>query len=223
MNLYKLLQSLDELLFEVMGWLLFYPITLWSVLRHPIATAAIAEREAGAAGEGRYDDMLSPPLFLLLTLILSHGVELTLFGESPLVADTDGLAVLVSDNGSLLLFRLFAFSIFPVITAGWLLRWQGGKITRGALERPFFAQCYLAAPYALVSSIAALVARGDHSRAALLIEVAAMAVYLWIQSAWFARHLQIGRWRALIPAVTAYIICLVALTLLATLMGANGR
>lgn len=103
MNLYKLLQSLDELLFEVMGWLLFYPITLWRVLRHPIATAAIAEREADAAAEGRYDDMLSPPLFLLLTLILSHGVELTLFGESPLVADTDGLAVLVSDNGSLLL------------------------------------------------------------------------------------------------------------------------
>ena len=35
MNFFNLLQSLDELLYEVMSWLVFYPMTLWRVLVRP--------------------------------------------------------------------------------------------------------------------------------------------------------------------------------------------
>lgn len=31
----NLLKSLDDLLFEIMGWLVFYPFTFWRTLRHP--------------------------------------------------------------------------------------------------------------------------------------------------------------------------------------------
>jgi hypothetical protein len=36
MEFLKFIRSLEELLYEVMTWLLFYPRTLWRVLRHPI-------------------------------------------------------------------------------------------------------------------------------------------------------------------------------------------
>lgn len=32
----KWLNSLDELLYEVMSWLLFFPITLWRATFHPL-------------------------------------------------------------------------------------------------------------------------------------------------------------------------------------------
>jgi hypothetical protein len=43
MNFVQWLNSLDELLYEVRSWLVFYPITLWRVLRHPLATMHCAE------------------------------------------------------------------------------------------------------------------------------------------------------------------------------------
>ena len=36
MNFLKLIQSLDELLYEIMSWLIFYPVTLWRALTRPL-------------------------------------------------------------------------------------------------------------------------------------------------------------------------------------------
>ena len=44
MEFLKFIRSLEELLYEVMTWMLFYPRTLWRVLRRPLALAAQAER-----------------------------------------------------------------------------------------------------------------------------------------------------------------------------------
>jgi hypothetical protein len=38
MDFFKLLQSLDELLYEIMSWLIFYPITLWRAVTRPRVT-----------------------------------------------------------------------------------------------------------------------------------------------------------------------------------------
>ena len=37
MNFMAWLSSFDELIYEVMSWILFLPITLWRTLRHPWA------------------------------------------------------------------------------------------------------------------------------------------------------------------------------------------
>ena len=38
MNVLTILRSVEELLYEVMSWLLFYPRTLFMTLRHPLRT-----------------------------------------------------------------------------------------------------------------------------------------------------------------------------------------
>ena len=38
MNVLTILRSVEELLYEVMSWLLFYPRTLWTTLTRPLAT-----------------------------------------------------------------------------------------------------------------------------------------------------------------------------------------
>ena len=78
MDFLKLIRQLDELLYEVMSWLVFYPVTLWRALRHPSKMMDYSDAELGDPAERQYTDTLSPPLFLLLTLVLSHALELSL-------------------------------------------------------------------------------------------------------------------------------------------------
>ena len=52
----KLLKSLEELLYELVSWLLFYPITMWRSVLKPLNMMRYADTE------------------LLITLLLSQGL-----------------------------------------------------------------------------------------------------------------------------------------------------
>ncbi len=71
MNFFNLLQSLDELLYEVMSWLVFYPITLWRTLVHPLQDDGLFGRASSGDAErpAIYRYARARRLFLLLTLI----------------------------------------------------------------------------------------------------------------------------------------------------------
>ena len=45
MDFLKLIRSFEDLLFEVLTWLIFYPRTLWLTLRRPLTMAAYVEHE----------------------------------------------------------------------------------------------------------------------------------------------------------------------------------
>ena len=155
MHFFQFLKSLDALLFEVTSWLVFYPVTLWRTLRHPAAMMDYAASELKQPPEDQYDDSVSPPIMLLLTVVLAHGLEIALIGESKLIAETRGFAGLISDDTSLILLRLVAFAAFPLLTAVQTVRGLRKRLTRATLEPHFFAQCYATAPFALLTSLAA--------------------------------------------------------------------
>ena len=46
MDFMKIIESLDEALYTVMGWLVFYPLTLWRALVRPLVRARL---QAGLA------------------------------------------------------------------------------------------------------------------------------------------------------------------------------
>ncbi len=75
MNFTQLLKSLDDLLYEVVSLLVFYPVTMWRALRPPLRMMDYSDTELGDREEKQYADTLSPPLFLLLSLIISHVVS----------------------------------------------------------------------------------------------------------------------------------------------------
>ncbi len=138
MNFMQLLKSLDDLLYEVMSWLVFYPVTMWRALTRPLKMMDYSDAELGDRVEEQYTDTLSPPLFLLLSLIISHLVELASIGGQPaLVSEYRGLAGPVDDDTSLLILRLLMFSIFPLIMATRLVRKQRIGLTRDTLRPPF--------------------------------------------------------------------------------------
>ena len=47
MDFMRILQSLEEFLYEVMSWLVFYPRALWRTIGHPVAVAVYADSSCG--------------------------------------------------------------------------------------------------------------------------------------------------------------------------------
>jgi hypothetical protein len=41
----KLLRSVEDLLFEVLTWIIYYPRTLWMVMRHPLQMIDYSDHE----------------------------------------------------------------------------------------------------------------------------------------------------------------------------------
>lgn len=221
MNFMQFLKSLDDLLYEVMSWVVFYPVTFWGTLRRPWAMMDYADAQLDLPESDQYGETLSPPLFLLLTLLLSHAIELTLVGESSLIASKHGLAALISDDTSLLLMRLLVFSIFPLIMAVRLVRCRRERLTRDTLRQPFYAQCYLAGPFALLIGLSGLVTQ-MHWHGADLAGLGLMAAaFLWyggLQVRWFARKLDVPLWRGFLTASHGMVESVIAIALLAPLL-----
>ena len=220
MNFFNLLQSLDELLYEVMSWLVFYPMTLWRTLVRPLQMMDYSDIEQGDAEDQQYTDTLSPPLFLLLSLILVHAAELALVGNDAVVASKVGLSALVSTNTDLIMLRIVLYSLFPVLMATRLVRARRLRVDRGTLRAPFYSQCYVAALLAIMLGSAVILIKLAQEWALIAGSALAIFGFLWfglLQTAWFNQHLKCGRLRAFGHASRAMLESLIAMLLLSSL------
>ncbi|HUH24223.1 MAG TPA: hypothetical protein VLZ51_09205, partial [Brevundimonas sp.] len=127
MNVLTILRSVEELLYEVISWLLFYPRTLWMTVTRPLRTMRYSDSEQRDRPEQQYLETLSPPLFLVLSILLAHGAELA-FGLD-VEQGTSALGRLVTGNEqALLAFRALLFSLYAVIFAWLALRLTGKRV-----------------------------------------------------------------------------------------------
>ena len=69
------LKSFEVLLYEVMSWLVFYPRTMWRSIRHPLSLMERTEDELKLTPAEQFRDVVSPPIFLLLTVVAANGIE----------------------------------------------------------------------------------------------------------------------------------------------------
>lgn len=208
MNLFSVLKSLDELLYEVMSWLVFFPITLWRIIRHPLDMMNYSDVEQQDAESDQYTDTLSPPLFLLLALIISHALEIALVGENGLITSKHGLASLISNDTNLIALRIVLFSLFPLAMSARLVRGLRLRLDRDTLKAPFYSQCYAAALFALGTGLATLLI-SQHERnillAGLALQIVVLAWYGILQTLWFSRHLRVGKLRGFAQASWAMV------------------
>ena len=198
MNLFSVLKSLDELLYEVMSWLVFFPITLWRIIRHPLDMMNYSDVEQQDIESDQYTDTLSPPLFLLLALIISHALEIALVGQNMLIASKHGLAAFISNDTNLIALRIVVFSLFPLAMAVRLVRGLHLRLDRETLKAPFYSQCYAAPLFALGTGLATLLI-SQHDTAiqltGLALQIVVLAWYGILQTLWFSRHLRVGKLR----------------------------
>jgi hypothetical protein len=198
MDLLRLIKSLEEFVYEVAVWLLFYPRTMWRVLRHPEQLAARADAELSEDIDEQFVDVVTPPMFLLLSLLLAHAIEIAMRVPVPHIDSPLGKQVFASDT-NLLIFRVIAFSLFPLLMSSGLLRRQHRVVDRNTLRRPFYAQCFFTAPLAVFTSLALILMRssiGAIEIAGFVLWPTTVMWYLVVEANWFQARLPVGGLRA---------------------------
>lgn len=181
MDLMNLLRSVEALLYEIVSWLVFYPLTLWRCVVRPVEMAIYAEKELTDPPDQQFEGALSPPLFLFLTLLLAHGLQAT-FGTSQ--AEIQGV---LADLRSGLLFQAVIFSLFPLLFAIQRVKQNGQDITRSSLRPAFYGQCYMVVPFALSVEIALVVFQTSRISGAVILLVA-IVWYLACLTRWSTYH-----------------------------------
>src|SRR6476469_1192124 len=124
-----------------MSWLVFYPRTFWRSSRHPLQIMKRTETELKLPPEEQFRDVVSPPIFLLLTVIAANAFDVAIVGSSPFIDNGIGFSAMITDNTSLILFRLVAFAMLPVIAGAFALAVMRRPVGRDTLQPLFYAQC----------------------------------------------------------------------------------
>ena len=199
MNVLTILRSVEELLYEVISWLLFYPLTLWKTLCRPLTMMEYSDREQRDKPEKQYLETLSPPLFLVLSSLLAHAVEIGVGlgdGEASSVLGR----FLLQNEQTLLGFRALIFSLPGLIFAWLALKLNRKRVDRESLRAPFFAQCYLSGTTAILTSLGSSGIRYPSEAATLaglFVIVAITAWYLAVQWRWLRQETPAGTVQAL--------------------------
>ncbi|MEO7680849.1 MAG: hypothetical protein ABIS14_09185 [Sphingomonas sp.] len=225
MDFMKWLNSFGELLYEVMSWLIFYPITLWRTMRHPVQMMGYADKELRDRADEQFTDTLNPPLFLILSLLLTQAIDTALGGgTNPIVAQKTGLAGFITDDTTLLALRLIIFAMFPLMMSARQLRAKNVKLTRLRLKAPFYAQCYACAPFALVLGLGVSIGHTAIPGAdvvSLVLIAASLLAYLGAEAVWFSRYLEQSLMRGALNAFRAFVEATLAALALALLFVAR--
>ncbi|PZM17190.1 permease [Rhizobium tubonense] len=218
MDFMRLLKSFEEFLYEIASWIVFYPITMWRTLRHPSAMMRYADIELLDNEADQYIDTLSPPLFLLVTLVIAHSLELSLLPKETSVVLPSFLA---SADANLVIFREISYSLFPLFMASKLLRKSRTSLDRRTLRPPFYSQCYVAAPFALGINIATILVRmgGDVLiPTGLAVFLLVLVWYVTIQTRWFRADLGVSTTKAAFMVLITVCEALVAVILVGAIV-----
>lgn len=197
MDIFKLSKSLDELIFDVMMWVIFYPYTLFRVLVWPrtMIDYVTAELRKDPDTDDLFDRGLSPPLFLFLSIVIAWALSPDIGSLLKLQSKTAMASAINESSITMLTYRLAQFSVFPF--AGALIyEWRTpGAISRESFRQPFYQQAYLCGPLAIVLSVASVVVLKFENNTNILAYTALallviVAWYLWSQFVFFRRTLE---------------------------------
>lgn len=195
MDLIRLLRSLEEFLYELVGWLVFYPRTFLRIIFRPAQMALYTQEELRKPLEARFQATISPVLMLILTVALAHAMELASRAAAPTLQSPVGRILFGSEEG-IMLTRSAIFCVYALGAALGTLRQQKIPVTRETLREPFSIQAFLACPFVLALALGELLLRwpGDAwVLPGLAVHVVGILWYLWARAAAY-RALNTASW-----------------------------
>jgi hypothetical protein len=222
MDFMRILQSLEEFLYEAMSWVVFYPRAIIRTVRHPVAVAIYTREQLTQSRELQFSELISPPLLLILTVVLAHFIELGSPHGMQAVHSAMGQELFSSEQG-IITTRSLIYCLFALLGAFSWLRRIRKPVNRDTMREPFYVHCYLLAPFVLGISVAtnvAVNASAGWAWASAPLYLASCVWYAWAQTAIYARLLHLTRFRAWLQACRVNLVAtLVVLALAALIFG----
>lgn len=173
----SLLRAIEHLVYEVMVWLLFLPLTLAKVVFRPDLMIKFVISEYEKPEEDAYSSAMRPVAFLVISLLLGLILVPLTKEELDILRQSSPIGPALADNPLFLIaFRTLVFGYFPMSGAIVMDLATPGKVDRNSLKLPFSLHCYIFAPFALVCSPAlVMLSRGDVSMIAII-----SAAHCWL-------------------------------------------
>ena len=167
MDILSLSKVIEKGVFEILMWILFFPLTLIRMIFRPRATLAYVRQEVARADLEDGDDDVSfesavrPALFLFLAVVIAAVLVPLTPEEIAEYQQSDLGKALLGSWISMVAYNTVIFAIMPLTAAVLLDLLTPGRMTRQTLRLPFDQQCYIGAPsmfclMALISSVPVL-------------------------------------------------------------------
>ncbi len=217
MDVFNIAKSIEKFIFELLMWLIFYPYTLFRVIFQPGYMLEYARQETVRDEDISFDSGMKPSIFLFLSIVIAAFF-------APL-APADLATIKGSQTGqyvtqswiNLLFFRMAVFSIFPITFALIYDLITPGQVTRNSLKIPFNQQCYICAPFTLVTSLSFILYPHTGNIAYLLALIAAQ-IWLLVSNFFFFKG-EVGKSSGTSAALTvlAFVIAWIAFLGITTL------
>jgi hypothetical protein len=148
-DILKLLQSIEELVYEVALWVVFIPKTFARVILRPRWCHSYVAAELNKDPKQRFDTYMSPILFWVITGIIPHLFVVTYLGnvkQSTVAQEVEWLQF----SGFPLETRLLVIAIVaiggPLGFSLQILKEKDLAINRESLRSTFYTQCLCFAP-----------------------------------------------------------------------------
>jgi hypothetical protein len=215
MDLTKLLQAIEEFIYEIACLTVLIPKTFFLLSFRPGLVHAYVTQELGKPKDERFDRFASPLLFWLVTGILPNFLVLSIFASLPAIRELVPTDYWISQFLHLSIENRFvalsAFAVsFPLAFAITIARAQKAETSRNSLREPF-TQCYCLSPllFACVPIwyLLEAAARGRHADITYFSSAYYYALggwLIWVELSLFRAHLQIGWRRSLVLLGKSY-------------------
>ena len=147
MSQFKILQALEDVIFEIMAWIMLLPKTLFQVIFAPTRAIKYVNEEWEKKLEDRFDEFLSPIFFWILVAVLPLTYAL-LSGKE---IQQDGILAVFSENKIFLGAIIASLLLFVYIA--WIEVNNNRPLRKSALKRMTYIQCYITSPAVLIITL----------------------------------------------------------------------
>jgi len=144
---FKILQALEDFIFEIMVWIMLLPKTLAQVIFAPVKSIEYVNSEWNKKSEDRFDEFLSPIFFWIIVAVLP--LTYTLLTEKEL--QQGGILAVLMESKILLGAGIACLPLLIYVT--WIELINNRPIRKSALQRMFYVQCYITSPAVLIITL----------------------------------------------------------------------
>jgi hypothetical protein len=205
MDFSAVVKQIEQFIFELLMWVIFYPYTLVRVVFRPTRMLGYVSREIVADPDTAFASAIRPPLFLFLCIAVGSVIAPIGAEQARILEQNEVGRFLTASWINLLAFRTLGFSVFALTGALIFDLITPGEVTRHSLTLPFYQQCYVCGPFALGLSPALV--RLDTGQEILLLVLLALEIWLLVVQTLFFRRLVVTGWfRSFLLALAVLVI-----------------
>jgi len=147
MDLFKIVRSIEELLYQIVIWVLLVPKTLVRVIRSPSWAQLYVTEEIKKDPDNQFEEYMSPIMFLVAAAVLPSFVLSSL---DPVEIKIPIYKLIAPNTEYKFYIHAFLWALAPLSFAYVHFRELNESINREDLKLFFYIQCYVIAPISLI-------------------------------------------------------------------------